>query len=412
MYKSNKKLYYKLFDLYRHKCFINDDSESNRLNYAMHNIKKNYNTDLKKLDEFGLKNIGFDSLTTSDILQFFSNQELKSLNDLFKSYPEWVSNLILSSVFEISDLQYLFNSNNIDSEKDLISLIHSNYFVSKFGHNKQKNYLRYLEFIFFDKFPLSIRNNTSILDIDSNFISNTRLYGSFHNHSLYSDGNNSINELVEENRKIGKSYLGISDHSKSQFLSGGLSELDIENQHAEINALNTLYDNFKLFKGIECEILSDGNLDYETYTLTKFDYVIASVHTNLYQSKNEATKRLIQAIENPYTTIIGHPTGRCYGRSPGLDVDIYKIIDACVDNNVIIEINGDKDRLDLDIDFVHYAEKKGALLSLEADAHSLYGLNCLKYAIFIAEKANLNSNQCINTFSYEKIKKTFSAKRR
>ncbi len=410
MYKSNKKLYYKLFDLYRYKCFINDESESNRLIHAMLNVKKYYNTDLKKIDEFGLKNIGFDSLTISDILEFFSNQELNSLNEAVNSHPKWMFNLILSSVFEISDLQYLFNSYNINSVKDLIFIIYSDYFESKFGQIKQKNYLRYLEFVFFDKFPLSIRNNNSILDIDPNFISKTRLNGSFHNHSLYSDGNNSIKELVEEYRKVGKSYLGISDHSKSHFLSGGLSELDIEHQHAEINALNTFYDNFKLFKGIECEILSDGNLDYETHILTKFDYVIVSVHTNLYQSKNDATRRLLKAIENPYTTILGHPTGRCYGRSPGLDVDIYKIIDSCVANNVIIEINGDKDRLDLDVAFINYAEKKGALLSLEADAHSLSGLNSLKYAIFIAEKANLNPGQCLNTFSYEKIRKTFSEK--
>jgi len=411
MFKSNKKLYYKLFDLYRHNCFINDDSESNRLNLAMLNIKKNYDLDLKTLDENRLKNIGFDNSTISEILEFFSNQELKSLNNLVGLYPNWISDLILSSVFEISDLQYLFNPvNNINSKDELLSLIHSDYFISKLGVDKQYTYLRYLEYVFFDKFPLSIRNNNTILDLDSNFLNDKRLYGSFHNHSLYSDGNNSIQELVDENIRIGKFYLGISDHSKSHFLSGGLSELDIENQHNEINNLNTLNDDFKLFKAIECEILSDGKLDYENHTLAKFDYVISSIHTNLYQSKNDSTNRLIKAIENPYTTILGHPTSRCYRRSPGLDVDIYKVIDACIANNVIIEINGDKDRLDLDIEFVNYAERKGAIFSLEADAHSLFGLNSLKYAIFIAEKANLNPNQCINTFSYEKIKNTLNIK--
>lgn len=409
MFKSNKKLYYKLFDLYRHKCFINDDSETNRLNLAMLNIKNNYTLDIKSLNESGLKSIGFDNPTISDILEFFSTQELKSFNDLVSLYPKWLSDLILSSVFEISDLQLLFNpANDINSKYELLSLINSDYFIQKLGVDKQYTYLRYLEFVFFDKFPINIRNNNSILDLDSNFINDNRLYGSFHNHSLYSDGNNTIQELIDENRRIGKSYLGISDHSKSHFLSGGLSELDIEKQHDEINTLNALNDDFKLFKAIECEILSDGKLDYENHTLTKFDYVIASVHTDLYQTKNEATNRLIKAIENPYTTILGHPTGRCYKRSPGLDVDIYKVIDACVDNNVIIEINGDKDRLDLDIEFLHYAEKKGAMFSLEADAHSLFGLNSLKYAIFIAEKANLNPNQCINTFSFDKIKDTLN----
>ena len=139
MYKSNKKLYYKLFDLYRYKCFINDESESNRLIHAMLNVKKYYNTDLKKIDEFGLKNIGFDSLTISDILEFFSNQELNSLNEAVNSHPKWMFNLILSSVFEISDLQYLFNSYNINSVKDLIFIIYSDYFESKFGQIKQKN---------------------------------------------------------------------------------------------------------------------------------------------------------------------------------------------------------------------------------------------------------------------------------
>lgn len=411
MYKSNKKLYYKLFDLYRHKCFINDDSESNRLNLAMLNIKNNYTLDIKSLNENGLKNIGFDNPTISDILEFFATQELKSFNDLVSLYPKWLSDLILSSVFEISDLQILFNpANNINSKDELLSLINSYYFSHKLGVDKQYTYLRYLEFVFFDKFPISIRNNNSILDLDSNFLNDKRLYGSFHNHSLYSDGNNTIQELIDENRRIGKSYLGISDHSKSLFLSGGLTELDIENQHCEINTLNALNDDFKLFKAIECEILSDGKLDYENHTLAKFDYVIASVHTDLYQTKNEATNRLIKAIENPYTTILGHPTGRCYKRSPGLNVDIYKVIDACVENKVIIEINGDKDRLDLDIEFINYAESKGAMFSLEADAHSLFGLNSLKYAIFLAERANLNPNQCINTFSYEQIKNTLHIK--
>ena len=170
--------------------------------------------------------------------------------------------------------------------------------------------------------------------------------GVVHTHTTWSDGVNSVKEMAEYAKGLGYEYIVITDHSKAAFYANGLKEDRVLQQIEEIDALNATMDDFTIFKGIESDILNDGSLDYANDILNRFDVVIASVHTNLKMDKEKATTRLIKAIENKYTTILGHPTARLLLSRTGYPVDFKKIIDACAVNSVAIELNANPYRLD------------------------------------------------------------------
>ena len=229
------------------------------------------------------------------------------------------------------------------------------------------------------------------------------LKGPFHNHSNYSDGKNNISDLVDYCREQGYQYLGLSDHSKSAFYANGLQEFRIKQQHEEIDKINAQYDDFKVFKGIESDILNDGSLDYANDVLASFDFIVASVHSNLNMDKAKATQRLLKAIENPYTTFLGHPTGRLLLRRQGYPIDYKKVIDACADNQVIIEINANPWRLDLDWRWVHYALEKDVILSINPDAHEIEGFDDMKYGVFTGRKGGLTKEMTFNAWDRDKV---------
>ncbi|MBC7864985.1 MAG: DNA polymerase/3'-5' exonuclease PolX, partial [Bacteroidia bacterium] len=166
----------------------------------------------------------------------------------------------------------------------------------------------------------------------------TDLKGSLHNHSKYSDGVHSLEDMALKCKELGYEYFGIADHSQSAFYADGLHPEKVLQQQIEIDKLNRKLAPFKIFKGIESDILNNGNLDYEEDILKTFDYVVASVHSNLKMDEEKATARLLKAIENPYTTILGHPTGRLLLSRPGYPINYKKIIDACAANGVIMEL--------------------------------------------------------------------------
>jgi len=230
-----------------------------------------------------------------------------------------------------------------------------------------------------------------------------QLKGPFHNHSNYSDGKNTIRQLAEYCIDRGFEYLGLSDHSKSAFYANGLREFDITKQHEEIDKLNAELAPFKIFKGIESDILNDGSLDYDNDVLASFDFIVASIHSNLNMDINKATSRLIKAIENPYTTFLGHPTGRLLLKRQGYPINYKKVIEACGVNEVIIEINANPWRLDLDWRWVHYALDKGVTLSINPDAHELDGFEDMKYGVYIGRKGALTKDKTFNTWSLEKV---------
>ncbi len=230
------------------------------------------------------------------------------------------------------------------------------------------------------------------------------LKGTLHNHSAWSDGVNTLEEMALYCRDhLQLEYLGMCDHSKSAFYANGLNEQRIYAQHKEIDALNARMAPFKIFKGIESDILYDGALDYSDEILKTFDFVVASVHSILKMTEEKATSRLITAIENPYTTILGHPTGRLLLSRTGYPVDFKKVIDACAANGVVIEINANPLRLDLDWRWHRYALEKGVLLSINPDAHRTEGFHDMRYGILTARKGGLQAKQCLNAFSLDDI---------
>jgi DNA polymerase (family 10) len=234
------------------------------------------------------------------------------------------------------------------------------------------------------------------------------LKGILHNHSTYSDGKHSLRQMAEHCKNLGFEYLGISDHSRTAFYAGGLEIEKVLKQHAEIDELNLELAPFRIFKGIESDILADGKLDYPDETLAKFDFIVSSIHSVLNMDIRKATLRLINAIENPYTTILGHPTGRLLLRRAGYPIDHKAIIDACAANNVVIEINANPWRLDLDWRWVAYAMQQGVKLSINPDAHEMDGYNDMKYGVLVGRKGGLTKEMTLNTLSEKEIAAYFS----
>ncbi len=234
------------------------------------------------------------------------------------------------------------------------------------------------------------------------------LKGSLHNHSTWSDGIHTLEEMSSYCRnELNLEYFGICDHSKSAFYANGLSELRVAAQHREIDELNLKLAPFKIFKGIESDILYDGSLDYSDEVLSSFDFVVASVHSILNMTEEKATERLIKAIENPYTTILGHPTGRLLLSRSGYPINHKKVIDACAASNVIIEINANPLRLDLDWRWHQYAISNGVLLSINPDAHRVEGHLDMKYGTLIARKGGISKLNCLNAMNLEQICRVF-----
>ena len=224
---------------------------------------------------------------------------------------------------------------------------------------------------------------------NTDLIEEQDLQGCLHNHSVYSDGKNTLQEMAEACRSLGLHYFGIADHSQYAAYAGGLKEEDVYRQHEEIDRLNSLWSDFTILKGIEADILPDGSLDYNDHILSQFDYVVASVHANLTMDLDKAMDRLIRAIENPYTSILGHPTGRLLLSRPGYPLNTQKILDACFANGVSIELNASPYRLDLDWRHIYAAMDKGVFVSINPDAHKIEGLKDMTYGVKVGRKGGL-----------------------
>ena len=235
--------------------------------------------------------------------------------------------------------------------------------------------------------------------------------GVFHIHTEFSDGMDSVEKMAYAAREMGFSYIGVSDHSKSAYYAGGLKVDDIYRQWEIIDELNESNKNFHIFKGIESDVLPDGSLDYDEKILEGFDFVIASIHSNFNLKKDDQMKRILKAIENPYTNMLGHPTGRLLLSRDGYDVDMRTIIDAAAEYNVIIELNASPYRLDIDWRHLRYAKEKGVLISINPDAHSAGGLIEVLYGIGIARKGWQEKKDILNTRTVLEIKDIFKNKR-
>ncbi|AHM62155.1 PHP family phosphohydrolase, histidinol phosphatase [Flammeovirgaceae bacterium 311] len=239
----------------------------------------------------------------------------------------------------------------------------------------------------------------------------TDFKGILHNHSTYSDGKNTLKEMAAYCRELGFQYVGMSDHSQAAFYAGGLQIERVRQQHKEIDALNQEMAPFKIFKGIESDILADGSLDYPADQLAEFDFIVASIHGNLNMSLQKATDRLLTAIANPFTTILGHPTGRLLLRRAGYPIDHKAVIDACAEHGVIIEINANPWRLDMDWRWVSYALEKGVWISVNPDAHETAGYHDMYFGMLAGRKGGLTAERCFNAQPLEVVAKHFEQRK-
>ncbi|MFB6454548.1 helix-hairpin-helix domain-containing protein [Chitinophaga sp. Hz27] len=227
--------------------------------------------------------------------------------------------------------------------------------------------------------------------------------GIIHSHSQWSDGLYTLEEMAVAAQKQGFEYLVISDHSRSAFYANGLDADRVLAQQSQVDELNTKMAPFRIFKSIEADILNDGSLDYPDEILATFDLVIASVHSNLKMTEEKAMARLLKAIENPYTTILGHMTGRLLLSRNGYPVDHKKIIDACAANQVVIELNAHPRRLDIDWTWLHYAIEKNVLISIDPDAHSVEGFSDIYYGTLAAQKGGITKTNNLSSFTVDQL---------
>jgi len=227
------------------------------------------------------------------------------------------------------------------------------------------------------------------------------LRGFVHCHTSFSDGSSSIEELALACLAAGYNYLGVTDHSRSAAYAGGLGVEDLERQWTEVDEVNRRVTGIRVLKGIEVDILPDGSLDYGDDVLRRFDFVIASVHSHFSMSRAGMTARLLRAMENPWPTIIGHPTGRLLLGREAYPVDLDAVFGAAASRGIALEINADPHRLDLDWRVLRLARAAGALISIGADAHSVAGLENVTWGVGVARKAGLGPADILNARSLE-----------
>ena len=235
--------------------------------------------------------------------------------------------------------------------------------------------------------------------------------GVLHAHSHFSDGESTIEEMVNAARARGWSYLGITDHSQSAFYAGGLSRDGILRQHEEIDRLNATMRDFRVLKGIEADILACGRVDYDGQTLDSFDYVIGSVHSRFGMNEARMTERVLKAMDDPHLTVLGHPTGRLLLAREPYAIDMHAVIERAGERGVAVELNADPHRLDLDWRLCRVARDRGVLVEIGPDAHSEHGLDNMRLGVSIARKGWLGATNVLNTRTADEIL-SFAATRR
>ena len=224
-------------------------------------------------------------------------------------------------------------------------------------------------------------------------------------HTKYSDGSNTIMEMAEKAKKLNYKYIGITDHVGNLRIAGALSKKEIAKQHDEINNMNKRLSSFTILKGCEANIKDNGELDLDNETLKRFDFVIASIHSGLKNSREKATARILKAMENRYVNIIAHPTGRLINKRKGYELDFEKIFDKSNKTNTFLEINAFPDRLDLNSINIREAINHKCRLAINTDAHNIEHLDFMRYGIGTARKGWAESKDIINTKSLNELLK-------
>ncbi|HEY3663442.1 MAG TPA: DNA polymerase/3'-5' exonuclease PolX [Chthoniobacterales bacterium] len=267
-----------------------------------------------------------------------------------------------------------------------------------------------------DFIPPELRENSGEIEAAADgrlprLLEPENLRGTFHCHTSASDGRNSLEEMAEAAQELGLQYLGIADHSRSSIQAGGLDRARLRTQVAAIRKLNKAFEGFRLFAGVECDILRDGSLDFDDETLGELDYVVASVHSAFQLPEAEMTKRIIRAISNPHVTFLAHPTGRLLLSRDSYAVDIPAILEAAAETGTWIEINAAPKRLDLDWRWWPLAKEKGVKCVINPDAHGVERLQELWFGVGVARKGWLTRDDVVNTLPLGKIERALAQKR-
>lgn len=264
--------------------------------------------------------------------------------------------------------------------------------------------------------PVEIRHEPQTIQFSNqgfipDLIEETDMRGMLHCHSTYSDGRNTLREMALAAKALGYTYFAICDHSRTAVYANGLTIERLENQHREIDELNAENLGIKILKGIESDILADGSLDYPEEILAKFDLVVASVHNNFKLTKSQMTNRIISAVRSPYTTILGHPTGRKLLKREGYELDLKEILHVAKEEGKIVEINANPNRLDMDAEYALYAKQIGVPIAINPDAHSTMGLRDVRWGIKIARRAWIEKSNVVNCLSYDDFAKQYVRKK-
>ncbi|MBS4027220.1 MAG: DNA polymerase/3'-5' exonuclease PolX [Ignavibacteriales bacterium] len=265
--------------------------------------------------------------------------------------------------------------------------------------------------------PPELRENNGELEIASKkniptLLEEKDLHGTFHCHTTYSDGKNSLEEMIEAARNLGFEYFGIADHSQVAAYANGLSPQRVKQQHKHIDEAQKKFSEIKIFKGTEVDILKDGSLDFDDKTLSSFDYVVASVHSSFKMSEEEMTKRIVKALKNKYVTFLGHSTGRLLLQRDGYPLNLKTVIDVASDYGKGIEINAHPVRLDLDWRWCKYAKEKGVKIPINPDAHSTEEISLVKYGVNVARKGWLEKSDVVNAWNVKEVEKFFESVRK
>lgn len=240
------------------------------------------------------------------------------------------------------------------------------------------------------------------------FIEPKDIRGDLHMHTTWSDGAQSLEEMVNQARGKGYEFIAITDHSKFLRVANGLNENRLQKQREEIASLNEKYTDIHIFAGVEMDILPDGTLDFSDEFLMEMDFVIGAIHSSFNQSEEKMMTRLYHALENPYISLIAHPTGRLIGRRDGYKVNVEKLIEKAKATNTALELNANPNRLDLSAKWLKLAQEAGVKIAINTDAHSYQMLEHMKYGVSIAKKGWVNKDTVINTWSKDRLVEFFN----
>lgn len=266
-----------------------------------------------------------------------------------------------------------------------------------------------LEFI-----PPEAREDTGEVDVFSKhspLIESTDIRGDLHMHTTWSDGGQSVEEMVQRAKEKGYQYIAITDHSKFLRVANGLNETRLRRQREEIDRINEKYDDIHVFAGVEMDILPDGALDFSNDFLKEMDFVIAAIHSSFNQPEEKIMHRLQTALENPYVSLIAHPTGRLIGKREGYQLNMEKLITQAKETKTALEINANPNRLDLSAEWAKVAGEQGVTIAINTDAHSFPMLDDMEYGVSTAKRGWLKREMVLNTWSLKDVKSFMHCKR-